>query len=179
MKTIFMAVAAMLFASSAWAHDGVALEKDFCTVQAGPYAVHFSAYQRYGEEQEACDDIFKTGATVFGLTPVDSNVRDLPLGLKLVDEKGGIVFAVEPKLNTNGILTVERDVPAAGKYKVVVTVLDKTGRAFTGEKAVTIGLATFWNQIEYILYAIGFVGLMAALRWALTHNREPGLRPAE
>ena len=88
MKTIFMAVAAMLFASSAWAHDGVALEKDFCTVQAGPYAVHFSAYQRYGEEQEACDDVFKTGATVFGLTPVDSNARDLPLGLKLVDREG-------------------------------------------------------------------------------------------
>ena len=60
-----------------------------------------------------------------------------------------------------------------------MTVLDKTGRAFTGEKAVTIGLATFWNQIDYILYAIGFVGLIAALRWALTHNREPGLRPAE
>ena len=71
MKTIFMAVTAMLFAPSAWAHDGVALEKDFCTVQAGPYAVHFSAYQRYGEEQEACDDIFKTGPTVFGLTPVE------------------------------------------------------------------------------------------------------------
>jgi methionine-rich copper-binding protein CopC len=179
MKSIFMAFAVMLFASSAWAHDGVALEKDFCTVQAGPYAVHFSAYQRYGEEQEACDDILKTGATVFGLTPVDSAARDLPLGLKLVDEQGGIVFAVEPKTNTNGIVTVERDVPAAGKYKVVVTVLDKTGHAFTGEKAVTIGLATFWNQIEYILYAIGFVGLMAALRWALTHNREPGLHPAE
>ena len=41
--------------------------------------------------------------------------------------------------------------PAAGKYKVVVTVLDKTGHAFTGEKAVTIGLATFWNQIVHPL----------------------------
>ena len=60
------------FASSAWAHDGVALEKDFCTIKAGPYAIHFSAYQRYGEEQEACDDIFKTGPTVFGLTSVES-----------------------------------------------------------------------------------------------------------
>lgn len=174
-----MSIAAAFFASAAWAHDGVALEKDSCTIKAGSYAIHFSAYQRYGEEQEACDDIFKTGATVFGLTPVESDARDLPLGLKLVDEQGGTIFAIEPKVNPNGILTVERDVPVAGKYRVLVTVRDKGGNEFTGEKAVTIGLSTFWNQIEYILYAIGFLGLIASLRWALTHNREPSLQGAE
>lgn len=174
-----MIIAAILLASSAWAHDGVALEKDACTIKAGPYSIHFSAYQRYGEEQEACDDIFKTGATVFGLTPVESAARDLPLGLKLVDENGATVFAVEPKVSPNGIITVERDVPKAGKYKVIVTVEDKAGHVFSGEKDVTIGLSTFWNQIEYILYAIGFVGLIAGLRWALTHNREPNLQAAE
>jgi hypothetical protein len=174
-----MSIAAVLFASSAWAHDGVALEKDACTIKAGPYAIHFSAYQRYGEEQEACDDIFKTGPTVFGLTSVDSAARDLPLGMKLVDEKGATGFVVEQKANPNGIVTFERDVPTAGKYKVIVTVRDKTGQEFTGEKAVTIGLSTFWNQIDYILYAIGFIGLIAGLRWALTHNREPSLQIAE
>ncbi len=179
MKTLLMTIAAALFSCSALAHDGVALEKDACTVTAGPYAIHFSAYQRYGEEQEACDDIFKTGATVFGLTPVNSDARDLPLGLKLLDEKGETVFAIEPKSNPNGILTVERDVPVAGKYRVVVTVQDEAGHEFTGEKAVTIGLSTFWNQIDYILYVIGFVGLIASLRWALTHNREPSLQGAE
>jgi hypothetical protein len=174
-----MSIAAMLFASSALAYDGVALEKDACTIKAGPYAIHFSAYQRYGEEQEACDDIFKTGQTVFGLTSVDTAARDLPLGMKLVDENGATVFVVEPKANPNGIVTFERDVPTAGKYKVIVSVLDKAGQVFIGEKAVTIGLSTFWNQIEYILYAIGFVGLIAGLRWALTHNREPSLQAAE
>ena len=174
-----MAVAALCFASSAWAHDGVALEKDSCTVKAGPYAIHFSAYQRYGEEQEACDDIYKTGATVFGLTPVNSEARDLPLGLKLIDDKGANVFVVEPKVNPNGILTVERDVPQAGKYKVVVTVRDPAGQEFAGEKAVTIGLFTFWNQIDYVLYVLGFIGLIVGLRWALTHNREPSLQGAE
>jgi hypothetical protein len=179
MKTIFMAVAALCFASSAWAHDGVALEKDSCTVKAGPYAIHFSAYQRYGEEQEACDDIYKTGATVFGLTPVNSEARDLPLGLKLIDDKGANVFVVEPKVNPNGILTVERDVPQAGKYIVVVTVRDPAGKEFSGEKAVTIGLSTLRNQIDYVLYALGFIGLIVGLRWALTHNREPSLQGAE
>jgi hypothetical protein len=174
-----MSIAAVLFASSALAHDGVALEKDACTIKAGPYAIHFSAYQRYGEEQEACDDIFKTGPTVFGLTSVDSAARDLPLGMKLVDEKGTTVFVVEPKANPNGIVTFERDVSMAGKYTVFVTVRNKAGQEFIGEKAVTIGLSTFWNQIEYILYAIGFFGLIAGLRWALTHNREPNLQAAE
>ena len=179
MKKIFMAVAALCFVSSAWAHDGVALEKDSCTVKAGPYAIHFSAYQRYGEEQEACDDIYKTGATVFGLTPVNSGARDLPLGLKLADERGVAVFVVEPKVNPNGILTIERDVPAAGNYTVVVTVRDANGHEFVGEKAVTIGLSTFWNQIDYVLYILGFTGLVIGLRWALTHNREPSLQGAE
>jgi hypothetical protein len=179
MRAIFVSIAALLFVSSAFAHDGVALEKDSCTVKVGPYAIHFSAYQRYGEEQEACDDIFKTGPTVFGLTSVDSAARDLPLGMKLVDEKGTTAFVVEPKVNPNGIVTFERDVPTAGKYTVIVTVRDKAGHEFTGEKAVTIGLSTFWNQIDYILYAIGFLGLIAGLRWALTHNRERGLQAAE
>lgn len=174
-----MSVVAMFFASSALAHDGVALEKDACIVKAGPYTIHFSAYQRYGEEQEACDDIFKTGPTVFGLTSVESAARDLPLGMKLVDEKGMTVFVVEPKANQNGIVTFERDVPTAGKYTAIVTVRDKAGREFTGEKLVTIGLSTFWNQIDYILYAVGFLGLIAGLRWALTHNREPSLQAAE
>jgi hypothetical protein len=89
------------------------------------------------------------------------------------------LFSVEPKINPNGILTVERDVPAAGKYRVVVTVRDKNGQEFIGEKAVTIGLSTFWNQIDYILYVLGFFGLVAGLRWALTHNREPDLQAAE
>jgi len=179
MKTLLMAIVATFFASSAWAHDGVALEKDACTVKAGPYAIHFSAYQRYGEEQEACDDIYKTGATVFGLTPVNSEARDFSLGLKLVDEQGVTVFAVEPKTNPNGILTVERDVPTAGKYTVIVTVRDNAGHVFTGDKAVTIGLSTFWNQIDYVLYVLGFFGLIVGLRWALTHNREPSLQGAE
>ncbi|XCP57669.1 hypothetical protein RVU70_20045 (plasmid) [Methylocystis echinoides] len=48
-----------------------------------------------------------------------------------------------------------------------------------GEKAVTIGLSTFWNQIDYILYAIEFLGLIASLRRALAHNREPSLQSAE
>lgn len=179
MKTILMTIFAVCFTSNVWAHDGVALEKDSCSVRAGPYAIHFSAYQRYGEEQEACDDIYKTGATVFGLTPVNPEARDLPLGLKLVDEKGVEIFVVEPKTNPNGILTIERDVPVAGNYTVIVTVRDHEGHVFTGEKAVTIGLSTFWNQIDYILYILGFAGLVAGLRWALTHNREPGLQGAE
>ena len=179
MKLIYLSIIALFFASHAWAHDGVALEKDSCIVNAGPYAVHFSAYQRYGKEQEACDDIIKTGATVFGLTPVASDARDFALGLKLLDHQGATVFEVEPKVNSNGILTVERDVPIAGKYRVVVTVRDMIGREFVGEKAVTIGLSTFWNQIDYILYVLGFIGLVVGLRWALTHNREPDLQAAE
>ena len=105
MKNMIMAFVGVFFASSAWAHDGVALEKDACVVKAGPYAIHFSAYQRYGEEQEACDDIFKTGATVFGLTPVNSEARDLPLGLKLLDEKGTDLFSIDPKINPNGYVS--------------------------------------------------------------------------
>ena len=75
--------------------------------------------------------------------------------------------------------TVERDVPMARKYTVIVTVRDNAGHVFTGDKAVTIGLSTFWNQIDYILYVLGFIGLVMGLRWALTHNREPALQGAE
>lgn len=178
-RVIYALVATLALITSAFAHDGVALEKDSCVVATGPLSVHFSAYQRYGEEQEDCADIARTGATVFGLTPVQTEYRDWALGLKIINEKGIAVVYVSPHQNPNGILTVERDITVAGNYTVVVTARDPAGKEYSGKMPITIGLATVWNKIEYILYALGFVGFAATL-WALLRKpKEESFQPAE
>jgi hypothetical protein len=180
MSRVIYALAAMLaLLTSAAAHDGVALEKDSCVVKTGPLSVHFSAYQRYGEEQEDCADIARTGPTVFGLTPVQTEYRDWALGLKIINERGEAVVSVSPHRNPNGILTVERDITVGGNYTVIVTARDPSGKEYSGKMPITIGLATVWNKIEYILYALGFVGFAATL-WALLRRpKEESFQPAE
>ena len=178
-RVIYALVMALALITSAVAHDGVALEKDSCVVETGPLSVHFSAYQRYGEEQEDCADIARTGATVFGLTPVQSEYRDWALGLKIINERGEAVVNVTPQRKPNGILTVERDITTGGKYTVIVTARDPSGKEYSGKMPITIGLATVWNKIEYILYTLGFVGFAATL-WALLRRpKEDTFQPAE
>lgn len=178
-RVIYALAMSLALITSATAHDGVALEKDSCVVKTGPLSVHFSAYQRYGEEQEDCTDIARTGATVFGLTPVQTEYRDWALGLKIINEKGETVVNVTPHKSPNGILTVERDIATGGNYTVIVIARDPAGKEYSGRMPVTIGLATVWNKIEYILYTLGFVGFAATL-WALLRRpKEEAFQPAE
>ena len=178
-RVIFALISTLALITSASAHDGVALEKDSCVVAVGPLSVHFSAYQRYGEEQEDCADIARTGATVFGLTPVQSEYRDWAIGLKIINEKGEAIVSVPPRQNPNGILTIEREITNAGNYTVVVTARDLTGKEYLGKMPITIGLATVWNKIEYILYILGFAGFSATLWALLRKNKEEVFQPAE
>lgn len=178
-RVIYTLTLMLALISSAVAHDGVALEKDSCVVAVGPLSVHFSAYQRYGEEQEDCADIARIGATVFGLTPVQSEYRDWALGLKVINEQAEIVVNVSPHQNPNGILTVERNIAYAGNYTILITARNPAGEEYSGKMPVTIGLATVWNKIEYILYTLGFFGFATTLWALLRKNKEEVLQPAE
>ena len=175
-------------AGSALAHNGVKLEQDECVLKIGPETLHFSAYQRVGEEEEFCEDIAKTGPTVIALSAVSPDVRDMAIGIRVVkdvdeqQEKSNIdavtVAYVEPKVYSNGIMTFEHNFKDAGHYVGIVTVSDDQGSQWVSRFPFSVGLYTFWNMIEYILYAIGFVSL-SGLLWFLVWHRAHKARKME
>jgi hypothetical protein len=177
------ATGAALAPTEARAHNGVRLEQDECVLRIGQSSVHFSAYQRVGEEQEACEDVSNTGPTVIGLTAVSPELRDMAIGVRVVKdvgeekEKGNLdaitVAFREPKIYHNGTLTFEHDFKDAGRYAAIVTVRDDLGNEWVARFPFTVGLYTFWGMIEYILYAVGFVSLCGLLWFVLrVHARK-------
>lgn len=152
------------------AHNGVKLEQDPCVFSIGPETMHFSAYQRKGEEEEFCEDIAQSGPTVIALSTVSADARDMAIGLRIVkassgSDEGQTVAEVEPKVYRNGIFTYEYDFKDAGRYAAVVTMADEAGNKWVARFPFSVGVYTFWNMIEYILYAVAFLSLAAFLWW--------------
>jgi len=162
----------------ALAHGGVKLEQDQCVMRIGPSTMHFIAYQRSGEEQEFCEDIAQTGPTVIALNAVSPELRDMAIGLRIIRDVGGeanekgdlnavTVAKVDPRVYRNGILTFEHDFREPGHYVGFVTVRDDLGNEWVSRFPFSVGLYTFWGMIEYILYGVGFLSLIAVLWFAL------------
>lgn len=182
------AIGVALSPVEAQAHNGVRLEQDECVLRIGPSSIHFSAYQRVGEEQEACEDIGNTGPTVIGLTAVSAEMRDMAIGLRIIKdvgeekEKGNLdaitVAYREPKVYHNGTLTFEHDFKDAGRYIGIVTLRDDLGNEWSSRFPFSVGLYTFWGMIEYILYAVGFFALCGLLWFVLrVHARKAVQEP--
>jgi hypothetical protein len=164
--------------SGALAHGGVKLEQDECVFKIGPTSMHFIAYQRAGEEQEFCEAVAQTGPTVIALQAVTDELRDMSMGVRIVKDQGGeanekgdlaaaTVFKLEPKVYRNGIMTFEHDFKDAGRYVALVTMRDDLGNEFVSRFPFSVGLYTFWGMLEYILYGVGFVSLVAVMWLAL------------
>jgi hypothetical protein len=173
-----LAAAFGLAPASAFAHGGVKLEQDECIFRIGPSSMHFIGYQRSGEEQEFCEAIAQTGPTVIALEAVSDELRDMAMGVRIIKDQGGeanekgdlsaaTVYKLEPKIYRNGIMTFEHDFKDAGRYVAIVTVRDVLGNEFVSRFPFSVGLYTFWGMIEYILYGVGFLSLVAVMGLAL------------
>ena len=180
--------AALGLAPGAQAHGGVKLEQDECVLQLGPSTMHFIAYQRSGEEQEFCQDIGQTGPTVFALTAVSPELRDMAIGARIVKDTGApvtkdntdalTVAFHEPKVYRNGIMTFEHNFKDSGRYVAIVTVRDDLGNEWVSQFPFGVGLYTFWGMIEYILYGVAFLALVGVMTLALRAKSQKAAQPA-
>ena len=177
--SIFLGIACFS-PNGAAAHGGVKLEQDECVLRVGPNTMHFVGYQRAGEEQEFCEDIAQTGPTVIGLTAVSPDLRDMAIGVRVIKDVGAekeksdieaaTVFYREPKVYQNGSMTFEHDFKQPGRYVGIVTVSDDLGNSWVSRFPFTVGLYSLMGMIEYILYAVAFVGLCGFLWFMLTQR---------
>ena len=149
------------------AHNGVRLEQDSCVFKVGSVGVHFVAYQIKGEGEDLCDDIPDTGKTIFGISAIGDQYRNVKIGARLAQQDGQTLMVFEPKPYNNATLTFENTFAKAGKYSMFVTVVDDLGNKQTSEFPFTVGVYTVSNMMSYILYVAGFGLLLFFLRFML------------
>ncbi|HYA79303.1 MAG TPA: hypothetical protein VED87_00030, partial [Methylocystis sp.] len=129
---------------------------------------------------------WRPNATADASSEAEVDIRSLAIGVRIIRDMGedkakadidaATEFYLSPKVYKNGAVTFEHDFKASGHYVAVVTISDGKGNEWSSSFPFGVGLYTLWNEIEYILYAIAFLSLIAIL-WFLTRRRgAPGLQ---
>lgn len=114
-----------LYTSTAGAHGKVAMEDDSCMRRIGENMIHLSAYQpQVDEGGHYCTDIPKAGSAVLVIDLVDPELRDMPIGVKVIKgsiaSEGETIANARPALYQDGVISMKSALDQ-GKYLVLVT----------------------------------------------------------
>ena len=121
---VFILVMA-LYTSTVSAHGKVAMEDDSCMRRIGENMIHLSAYQpQVDEGGHYCTDIPKAGSAVLVIDLVDPELRDMPIGVKVIKgsiaSEGETIANTRPALYQDGVISMKSALDQ-GKYLVLVT----------------------------------------------------------
>ena len=124
--TVLILVAALYHPGVAAAHGTATGEQDPCMRRIGENLVHFNAYQpQYELKDQYCTDIPKEGDTFLVVDLVDPELRNEPVGMRVVkgngstEAEGQIVADVRPSYHPDGVLRGEARLDE-GLYTVTI-----------------------------------------------------------
>lgn len=123
---VFIVSLTILLPSLADAHGNVTMEEDSCVRRVGGNLVHFNAYQPQHEARaQYCTDIPGEGDTFLVVDLVDSALRNMPVGVRVVrglseTEEDETVAYWPPVSHPDGVVRGEAKL-AKGIYKVIIT----------------------------------------------------------
>ncbi len=121
---VFILVMA-LYTSTVGAHGKVAMEDDNCVRRIGENMVHLSVYQpQVDKEGHYCTDIPKSGNSILVIDLVDPELRDIPIGLKIIKgsnaTEGEAITSLRPALYEDGVISTQ-NILDQGRYLVLIT----------------------------------------------------------
>lgn len=122
---IFILVMAAFYTSTVGAHGKVAMEEDNCMRRIGENMIHLSTYQpQIDKEGHYCTDIPKAGNAILVIDLVDPELRDMPVGVKIIKgsnaTEGEAITSLRPALYEDGVISTQ-NVLNQGKYLVLIT----------------------------------------------------------
>lgn len=114
-----------LYTSAVGAHGKTVMEDDSCMRRIGENMVHLSTYQPQVDiEGHYCTEIPKAGDAIFVIDLVDPELRDIPIGVKIIKgskaSEGEAITSLRPALYKDGVISTQ-NVLDQGKYLVLVT----------------------------------------------------------
>mgnify|MGYP001337122257 CR=1 FL=1 len=134
LSAFYLAIILIIFFSPtvARAHGGVAIDMDPCVQRAGPYLVHFSAYQpqNYATE-EICSSVPRTGNVILVFDLIDPELRKKFAAIRIVEVKGAaeprLLLDIPAKIYPNGVMNAEVNFDSPGQYTAIMTLDDVAG----------------------------------------------------
>jgi len=169
-----LALAAIVFPTTAAAHGSVTPEDDICIIRIGFYRAHFKMYlPRSKGHQEYCEDIPGTGETVFVMEYEHSGLGDVPVDFRIIRNitGKGIFTALEDVERIEDldavtvvhhaaavqpdVFTIMYDFAEQGEFVGIVTVQSpENGKVYTAVFPFEVGFAGFGWWPWFILIAL-------------------------
>ena len=112
------------YASTALGHGKVSLDEDPCTRQVGLSMIHLTAYQpQHDKTKEYCTEIPLAGDTYLVVDLIDSDLRNMPVGLKVFQgdtQEGDAITQIKADYHPDGVISGIGRLDK-GLYSVVIT----------------------------------------------------------
>lgn len=161
-----------------WAHGGVSWEKDVCRLTIGPYSMHFTGYQpEASAAKEFCQDISNTGRTIIVLDSVDPELRQLPIGVRIVRDTGDsgsaeapVVFQLPASVYPSGSLSFEHVFHEHGRFVGIVTA--GANHEYESRFPFSVG-APGLSGLVWGLLALGGIAAATGLYFFMRRPRQP------
>lgn len=156
----------------AWSHGGgPSLSYDPCARRAGLYYVHFTAYQpQFNQFEEYCSDIPRAGNTIVVLDLVDKELREVPVGVDIIERAGGkeaTILSVPATLYPSGTLRFDVELKPAGNYTAVVTVGEQQ-RSY--RLSFPVSVRVWWSSMTTVA-GLALLVIAAATTYCLRQRK--------
>jgi len=154
------------YTSFAIAHGKTTLEQDECLRGVEGSRVHFSTYQpQHDPSAQYCSEIPETGNTYWVIDLIDSALRHMPIGVRIIKESGEAInnATIYPTRYPDGVIRGE-SLLDEGQYTVVVTGEGVPPVHYEYPLQVKIGGALSHGQSSFMsLFLVAF--LLLGVAW--------------
>jgi hypothetical protein len=161
--------------SGAFAHGAMQRQQSACLLKVGPDFMYFSGYQPAASRNRFCEDIPKTGDTIFVLDYAQDEMRGMSTDFRIIRDVGGqeeqapldavTVAYLPPKVYPAGTLNFEHVFKDPGEFVGIVTVEGPNGEHWVSRFPFTVGGRPLSARMPYFLLAAAGVLALTIFVW--------------
>lgn len=174
MFLLVLACSGAFWSPKSSAHGGLSMDSDVCKLRIGPFNMHFAGYQpKANGNTEFCEDIPATGNTIIVMDAIDSELRNIPIEVRLIEDTGDrsldvgtadgsqlnsvTMLHLPSKIYETGSIPIEFNFTHAGKYVGLVTAGDKG--QYTSRFPFSVGIEKTSYGIYVLVAGVILLGL--------------------
>ncbi len=183
----------LLVSNLSFAHGGVSVDEDVCTMRLAALKAHFTGYQPdYRATQEFCEDIPVVGRSIFVIDFISDDLRAMEIDFRIIrdvkeignkaqlEDLGGAeaieaatIFYQEKAVYPRGTLTANYNFTEKGRYIGIVTAsYDDQSATLTSVFPFEVGLFLYWKYVIPILIIILFSSAVFYIFLGMTRKQK-------
>jgi hypothetical protein len=160
----FLGVAA--FSAPVSAHGRLGAAEGRCRLYVGPDWMNFTGYLPDSSKNEFCEDIPSTGHLIMALDAEQSELREMPIEIRIVKDVGGqaaesadiaavTVAHRDARVYPTGTINFEHEFKEPGYFVGIVTVKGEHGEEWISRFPFSVGKSYMRDMPAYLLLILG------------------------